>query len=113
MELLTAVSLVLLAALSFPYWKQLGPAGVKPLALIAVGGGVLAGGLGIVFLYAGLKHGDLSTVMTVAFCLAPVLGTVLGFVVLKERLTALQLLGIGLCVAGAALAVLGGRTVAG
>ena len=41
--------------------------------------------------------------MTIAFCLAPVISTILGFLVLQERLTSVQVFGIILCVIGAAL----------
>ena len=99
----TAFSLLLLAAISYPLWSQARTAGIKSISLIAVGGGVMAGGLGIVFLYTGLKHGNLSSVMTIAFCLAPVVSAILGFLVLRERLTPPQLVGIVLCVSGAAL----------
>lgn len=101
----TLFSLVLLAFLSRPYWSELRTAGIKPLVLVAAGGGVLAGGLGLIFLYTGLKHGQLSSVMTIAFCLAPVLGVILGVLVLREKLTPLQLAGIVLCVTGAAMTV--------
>ena len=99
----TAFSLLLLLAISFPFWGQVRTAGLKSISMIAVGGGVLAGGLGIVFLYTGLKAGHLSTVMAIAFCLAPVIGAVLGYFVLHERLTPVQMLGIALCVIGAGL----------
>ena len=99
----TAFSLLLLLAVSFPFWGQVRTAGVKSVGLIALGGGVLAGGLGIVFLYTGLKSGNLSTVMTIAFCLAPVVGAVLGCLVLHEKLSLVQLLGISLCIVGAGL----------
>ncbi|MDY6831563.1 MAG: EamA family transporter [Thermodesulfobacteriota bacterium] len=99
----TLVSLAFLTIISFPYWGQVRAAGSKPIALIALGGGILAGGLGIMFLYTGLKHGHLSTVMTIAFCMAPVLGTVLGYLFLNERLSLVQTVGIVLCVAGAAM----------
>jgi transporter family protein len=101
----TAFSLLILLLLSFPFWGQLRTAGSKSILMIAVGGGLLSGGLGIVFLYTGLKSGNLSTVMTIAFCLAPVIGAVLGVLVLKERLSAPQVAGIVLCVTGAALTV--------
>ena len=101
----TFFSLLLLALLSRPFWGELRTAGVKPVLLVAAGGGILAGGLGIVFLYTGLKHGQLSVVMTIAFCLAPVLGAVLGLLVLKEKLAPLQLMGIVLCITGAAMTV--------
>lgn len=99
----TSFSLLLLLLLSHPHWSQIKTAGIRSVSFIALGGGVLAGGLGIAFLYTGLKYGHLSTVMTVAFCLAPVIGVVLGFVFLQEKLAPVQILGICLCVSGAAL----------
>jgi len=101
----TAFSLLLLLAISFPFWGQVRTAGVKSISLIAIGGGVLAGGLGLVFLYAGLKSGHLATVMTIAFCLAPIVGAILGSLVLHEKTAPIQMLGIALCVAGAALVI--------
>ncbi len=108
----TVVSLVLMAILSYPFWGQVRTAGLKPLAMVAGGGGLLAGGLGVIFLYMALKEGNLASVMTIAFCLAPVLGTILSVVVLRERLGLYQTLGIVLCVAGAALTVLCKQPVA-
>lgn len=102
----TLFSLVLLAFISHPFWGEVRTAGARPVLLIAIGGGVLAGGLGIIFLYTGLKHGNLSTVTTIAFCLTPVIGAILGLLVLKEKLTPLQLTGMVMCIAGAAITVL-------
>ena len=99
----TTFSLLLLLGLSFPFWGQVRMAGIKSISLIAIGGGILAGGLGIMFLYTGLKTGNLSTVMTITFCVAPVITTALGYFVLHEKLTLVQLIGIVLCVTGAAL----------
>jgi transporter family protein len=99
----TAFALVFLLALSYPYWGQVKTAGAKSIGLIAVGGGLLAGGLGIIFLYTGLKTGNLATVMAIAFCLAPVIGTVFGYFFLHEKLSFVQLFGIALCVAGATM----------
>ncbi len=101
----TLFSLLFLAILSRPYWSELRQAGARSIILIAAGGGILAGGLGLVFLYTGLKHGQLSSVMTIAFCLTPVLGVILGVLVLREKLTALQLAGILLCITGAVMTV--------
>ncbi len=100
----TFFTLLILSVASYPYWGEFKTAGLKSIGLIAVGGGVFAGSLGIIFLYTGLKTGSLSTVMTVAFCFAPVVGALLGFFVLNERLSALQVLGICLCIIGAAMA---------
>jgi bacterial/archaeal transporter family protein len=101
----TAFSLSILLFLSYPFWGELKNAGAKSISLVAVGGGLLAGCLGVICLYAGLKSGNISTVMTLAFCLAPVFGVIIGYVVLNERLLAIQVLGILLCITGAALTV--------
>ena len=101
----TFFSLILISVLSWRYLGEIRTAGLKSLVLIAAGGGVLAGGLGIMFLYTGLKTGHLSTVMTIAFCLAPVIGVILGVLVLKESLTPLQVAGIIICITGAAMTV--------
>jgi len=99
----TTFSLLFLLAVSFSFWGQVRMAGIKSISMIAIGGGVLAGGIGIISLYTGLKTGKLSTVMTIAFCLAPVIGTALGYFILHEKLTSVQIIGIVLCVTGAAL----------
>ena len=99
----TVFSLLFLLAVSSPFWGQVKTAGAKSFTLIAVGGGLFAGGLGLICLYSGLKAGNLSTVMAIAFSLAPVIGTILGLVFLGEKLKAIQILGIALCVAGAAM----------
>jgi uncharacterized membrane protein len=94
----TVVSLIFLMLISYPYWHQVKAAGPKPVLLIAIGGGILAGGLGIIFLYSGLKTGNLSTVMTIAFCTAPVIGAFIGYLILNEKLSPLQVTGMLLCV---------------
>ena len=99
----TTFSLLFLAAVTYPFWGQVKTAGVKSISLIAVGGGLLSGGLGIIFLYTGLKTGNLATVMAIAFCLAPVVGAILGHLVLHEKLAPVQIVGITLCVIGGSL----------
>jgi uncharacterized membrane protein len=101
----TAVSLLFLLIISFPLWGQVKSAGVRSISLIAVGGGVMAGGLGIMFLYTALKAGSLSTVTAIAFCLTPVIGAALGIIALREKLAWQQGAGIALCIAGAALVI--------
>ncbi len=96
----TFFSLMLLSFLSFPYWKQLKTCGLKSISLIAVGGGVIAGCLGIVFLYTGLKSGNISVILAIAFCLTPVIGSILGYFTLGEKLSAIQVAGVVLCICG-------------
>ena len=99
----TAFSLVLLSLLSFRYWGQLRTCGGKSIVLIAVGGGVLAGGLGLTSLYAGLRSGNVAVVMTIAFCLTPIIAAAVGHFLFKDKLSSVQILGICLCVTGAAM----------
>ncbi|MFW6154717.1 MAG: EamA family transporter [Planctomycetota bacterium] len=101
----TAFSLVLLTMISVPFWGEVKTAGPRPILLIAVGGGVFAGGLGLICLYTGLKTGNLATVLAIAFCFAPIVGAIGGVAFLREKLAPLQVLGIALCVAGAAMVI--------
>ncbi|MDG2384869.1 MAG: EamA family transporter [Pirellulaceae bacterium] len=102
----TSTSVLLLLVISYPFWGQTKTVGMKPILLIAIGGGLITGCLGIICLYSALKTGQLSIVLTIAFCLTPVVGSLLGYLFLDERLKLTQLLGIGLCIAGAALVTL-------
>ena len=102
----TAVSLLILSALSWRYWGELRSCGLKPILLVAVGGGVLAGAVGIASLYAGLKGGNIGVVMTIAFCLTPILAATAGHFLLQDKLSTIQIVGIALCIAGAALTML-------
>jgi len=99
----TAFSLLLLSMLSCRYWGQLRTCGTRSILFIALGGGVLAGALGIASLYTGLKGGNIAVVMTIAFCLTPIIGATAGHLFLKEKLTAYQTVGVILCIIGAAM----------
>jgi uncharacterized membrane protein len=99
----TFVSLLLLLIISYPFFGQVKSAEAKPILLIALGGGLIAGCAGITFLYTALKSGEISIVLTIAFCLTPVVGALLGYFFLEERLKAVQLVGISLCIFGASL----------
>ena len=101
----TATSVVLLLLLSRPYWGQLRTAGTQPILMVVLGGGVVAGAMGILFFYKALAVGNLSVVLPIAFCLTPVLGVVIGVVVSKEQVSALQCVGVLLAVVGATLTV--------
>ena len=53
----TATALLVLAVASFPHWKTLAVAGVTPLLYLVLGGGVLAGSMGMLFFYTGIATG--------------------------------------------------------
>ena len=101
----TVTSVVLLLVLSQPYWGQVRAAGIQPILMVVLGGGVVAGAMGILFFYKALAVGNLSVVLPIAFCLTPVLGVVIGVVVSKEQVSALQCVGVLLAVVGATLTV--------
>lgn len=90
----TATALLVLTVASFPHWRTLAAAGTAPLLYLVLGGGVLAGSLGMLFFYTGIATGELSRVIPVAFGLTPLLGFLLGVVVMKEPATASKLLGV-------------------
>ena len=99
----TVFSLALLGMVSIPYWGEIKAAGPKPILLIAVGGGILAGGLGLIFLYSGIKTGNIAVVTAIAFCFVPVVTALGGLTFLRERITLWQGIGIALCIVGAAM----------
>ena len=51
----TAVALLILGAVSFPQWKTLPQAGSKALWMMVLGGGVVAGAVGMLCFYAAIK----------------------------------------------------------
>jgi transporter family protein len=90
----TAVALAILSAASFPQWKTLPQAGTKPLMMMALGGGVLAGAVGMLCFYAALKGAPLGRVMPIAF-----MGVWLG----GETIGARELIGMLLTTGGIVL----------
>lgn len=104
----TATALVILAAASFPGWGTIAAAGAKPLLYLVLGGGVLAGSLGMLSFYTGLATGELGRVIPVAFGLTPLLGFLMGVIFMKEPATASKVLGVIFTSLGVLL-IAGGR----
>lgn len=95
----TAVALIILGAVSAPQWKQCAAAGPRALLYIGVGGGVVAGALGMLCFYTALKSGPLTRVMPIAFT-SPLFGALLALTVGGESLTTKGLVGILMTVGG-------------
>ena len=98
----TAVALVVLGLASGPQLRQLAAAPPRAWVAIAVGGGVVAGGLGILCFYAALRAAPIQQVMPIAFT-APLFGALAALALGGEAITprtavgmVLTLLGIGL-----------------
>jgi transporter family protein len=98
----TAVALVVLSLVSFPQWKTVSEAGPKPLLYLVLGGGVVAGSIGMLCFYAALRGAPIGQVMPIAFT-APLFGALMGIVVGGELLTVRTVLGAMLTVGGIVL----------
>jgi transporter family protein len=95
----TAVALVILGAISFPQWKTLPQAGSKALLMMIIGGGILAGSIGMLCYYAAIKGAPLSKVMPIAFT-SPLFGALMGIIFGAEPLTWKTAIGTLMTIAG-------------
>jgi bacterial/archaeal transporter family protein len=102
----TAVAFVILAVASFPDWKSLPEAGVKPLLFLVIGGGVLAGSVGMLCFYAAIKGAPLGKVMPIAFT-SPLFGVLIGLTFGGEPLTLKNIAGMVMTVSGIVLLTVG------
>jgi len=102
----TAVALVVLGFVSAPHFKAITTAGPRALIYLVVGGGVVAGSLGMLCFYTALKGAPLSRVMPIAFT-SPLFGALLAMTIGGEPVTAKTVLGVLLTVGGIILLTLG------
>ncbi len=85
--------------MSFPRWKTLGQAGGKALLYMAIGGGVVAGAVGMLCFYHAIKGAPLGKVMPTALT-SPLFGAMMGLIFGGEPLTPKSLIEIALTVGG-------------
>jgi transporter family protein len=102
----TAVALVILGAVSLPEWRTISQAGSRALWMMVLGGGVLAGAVGMLCYYAAIKGAPLGRVMPIAFT-SPLFGVLMGVALGGEALTARGALGILFTTGGIILLTLG------
>jgi bacterial/archaeal transporter family protein len=95
----TAVALIVLGVVSFPQWKTVSQAPPKAILMIAIGGGVIAGSIGMLCFYAALKGAPLSRVMPIAFT-SPLFSAMMAVMIGGEPLTWKMALGTALTVGG-------------
>lgn len=95
----TGVALLILGAVSFPYWKTLPQAGAKSILMMVLGGGVVAGAIGMLCFYAALKGAPLNRVMPIAFT-SPLFGALMGILIGGEPLTWKTAIGTLLTISG-------------
>ena len=95
----TAVALVVLGFVSAPHLKSITQAGPKALAYMIIGGGVVAGSIGMLCFYTALKGAPLTKVMPIAFT-SPMFGAMLALTLGGEPLTIKTVLGMLMTVGG-------------
>jgi transporter family protein len=98
----TVTALIILAIVSYPQWKTVPQAGPKALLYMIVGGGVVAGAVGMLCFYTALKGAPLTRVMPIAFT-SPLFGALMGVIFAGEPLTIKTILGMLLTVGGIVL----------
>ena len=95
----TLVALIILGAVSFPQWKTVPQAGTKALTMMVLGGGVVAGAVGMLCFYTAIKGAPLTRVMPIAFT-SPFIGALMGILLGGEPLTLKTVLGMLLTIGG-------------
>jgi len=107
----TLVALGILALVSIPAWKSVSFQGqARYWLMIAIGGGLVAGSLGMWSFYSALaKSENLGITLAVAFAFSPLAGTVLGLVRRDQQMDLKVGLGLAAMIAGLVLLQLAHR----
>lgn len=77
-----------------------GGADLATILKITLGSGVIAGAIAMICFYSALNLDAVSKIKPIAFCLAPAVGVVLGWLILKEPMTIKKGVGVALVLAG-------------
>lgn len=95
----TFVALVILSFASFHHWHKLLKIDSKAILYIVIGGGVVAGSLGMLSFYKAIKGAPLGQVMPIAFT-SPLFGALMGVIYGNETLSLKTIVGAVLATAG-------------
>ncbi|MBX2976718.1 MAG: EamA family transporter [Ignavibacteriaceae bacterium] len=95
----TFIALIILGIVSFPQWKSVTEASPKALIYMIVGGGVVAGAVGMLCFYAAIKGAPLGKVMPIAFT-SPLFGAMMGVILGGEPLTVKMMIGMAMTIGG-------------
>jgi bacterial/archaeal transporter family protein len=102
----TGVALVVLSAVSAPQWGSVLQAGPKALLSLVIGGGLVAGSVGMLCFYAAIKGAPLGHVMPIAFT-SPLFGVFMGIAFGGEPLTLKMIIGMALTISGIVILTVG------
>jgi bacterial/archaeal transporter family protein len=108
----TFVALAILGLVSLPAWKNISnPTDMKAWLMILIGGGIIAGSLGMWSFYAALSTSEnLGVTLAVAFALSPITGTALGLIKGTQKLNVKIALGLLAIIGGIVLIHLANKT---
>lgn len=101
----TLIALLILGIISIPSWKLIqNPSNTSAWLMIIIGGGIVAGSLGMWSFYAALaKSENLGVTLAIAFAMSPIAGTLLGIIKGTQEINLKIAVGILLIVAGIVL----------
>jgi len=102
----TVTALVILAIVSYPQWKTVPQAGPKAMLYMVIGGGVVAGAVGMLCFYTAIKGAPLTRVMPIAFT-SPLFGALMGIMLGGEPLTVKTVIGMVLTIGGIVVLTVG------
>lgn len=102
----TAIALIILGVVSFPEWKQIPTAGTKALFYMIIGGGVVAGSIGMLCYYLAIKGAPLGKVMPIAFT-SPLFGAIMGLWLGGEAFSVKSAIGMAMTIAGIIILTIG------
>lgn len=98
----TLIALLILGIISIPSWKLIqNPSNTTAWLMIIIGGGIIAGSLGMWSFYAALaKSENLGVTLAIAFAMSPIAGTLLGVIKGTQEINLKIIVGILLIVVG-------------
>jgi uncharacterized membrane protein len=101
----TLVALVTLGIISIPAWKGItASASIPAWLMIIIGGGIVAGSLGMWSFYTALSTSDnLGVTLAIAFAFSPIAGTAIGIIRGDQSVTPQVGLGLAAIVFGIAV----------
>jgi len=102
----TFVALIILGIVSYPQWKTITQAGSKALLYMIVGGGVIAGALGMLCFYMAIKGASLGKVMPIAFT-SPLFGALMGMIFGGEAVSIKSVVGTIMTIGGIIILTIG------
>ena len=80
-------------------WKKIDLSNTNSLLYIALGGGLLAGVIGLLCFYKAISIESLGVVMPIAFT-SPLFGTLMGIIFSKEEISLKSIIGMLLTIMG-------------